>query len=147
MLDAFAEVVDDPAQTTRLRGRLMAGQTRYDLSNGFNTIIKVITLRPIDMAKDMQQLTYLKGCIEKLDVPFVETTCWDVIEDWNAVRSLTEVMSGELAQAVLLSIFCDPDVLKVGQASKYPRGKPNIEVSEKSETFSPSPGRLWSWRN
>ena len=64
------------------------------------------------------QLTFLKKCIEKLDESFVATTCWDLIEDWNAVRSLTEVMSGELAQAVLLSIFCDPNVLKVGLPSE-----------------------------
>ena len=39
----------------------------------------------------------------------VEDTWAGVIEDWCAVRKSS---SGELAQAVLLSIFCDPDVLK-----------------------------------
>ena len=87
----------------------MARQTRYDLSSALlNTIFKVVTLRPMDMAKDLQQLHYLKGRIDKLDEPFIATTWADVIEDWYAVRKLTKVVSGELAQAVLLCIFCDP---------------------------------------
>ena len=102
--------------STILRAHAMSESTEYDLEGGIRGNIrsfwKVVTLDPLDLATDLQQLEYLLERVDKLDDPFLPDTWMDIIETWQAVRELCSEMSGSMTQKVLICIFSDTKVMK-----------------------------------
>ena len=69
-----------------VRQAIMWRPTRYDLNGGLvSTLTKIVTLKPIHMSKDLQQLEYLLEQMQTLNEAILETTWLDIIETWLAV--------------------------------------------------------------
>ena len=92
--------------------RALERETAYDLNGGkIATLRKALTIKPTQMSKELNNIEYLLGALEKAqEGSFTKTTWSDTVDSWLGMRDLIKKLESERAQHVLDCIFSDKKV-------------------------------------